>query len=193
MIRIGLSTCAVAVGMLFSAGVYADAMSKDEYKAGNERIAGEFKSAKESCKSLSGNANDVCMKEAEAGATIARAELTATYQPSTQNRYKASVAKATGEYAVAYEKCDDSAGNAKDVCLKEAKAAEVAAKADAKARMEISNANGTAVQKTSAARQNAASDKRDADYDVAKQKCDVYAGDVKARCMDDAKAAFGKS
>ncbi len=75
MIRIGLSTCAVAVGMLFSAGALADAMSKSEYKAGNERIAGELKSAKESCRSLSGNANDICVKEAEARAAIAKAEL----------------------------------------------------------------------------------------------------------------------
>ncbi len=193
MIRIGLSTCAVAVGMLFSAGVYADAMSKDEYKAGNERIAGEFKSAKESCKSLSGNANDVCMKEAEAKSMIAKADLTAAYQPSVKNRYKASVKAAEAEYAVAKEKCDDKAGNAKDVCVKEAKAAEVAGKANAKARMEIANANGAAVEKKSEARRDAASDKRDADYAVAKEKCEVFAAEAKTRCMDDAKVTFGKS
>ena len=193
MTRIGLSTCAVAVSMLFSAGAYADGMSKNEYKAGNERITGEYKSAKESCKSLSGNANDVCMKEAEAKATIAKADLTAAYQPSAQNRYKAGVTAAEAEYSVAKEKCDDKAGNAKDVCVKEAKAAEVAGKADAKARMEIANANGTAVEKKSEARSNAASDKRDADYAVAKEKCEVFAGEAKTRCMDDAKLTFGKS
>jgi len=193
MIRIGLSTCAVAVGMLFSAGALADAMSKSEYKAGNERITGELKSAKESCRSLSGNANDICVKEAEARAAIAKAELTAAYQPSAKNRYQASVKAAEAGYAVAKEKCDDKAGNAKDVCVKEAKAAEVAGKADAKARMEIANANGTAADKKSEARRDAASDKRDADYAVAKEKCDVFAGEAKTRCMDDAKATFGKS
>jgi hypothetical protein len=35
---------------------------------------------------------------------------------------------------VAKEKCDDKAGNEKDVCVKEAKAALVRAKADAKAQ-----------------------------------------------------------
>ena len=35
---------------------------------------------------------------------------------------------------MAKEKCDDQAGNAKEVCLKEAKATEAAAKADAKKR-----------------------------------------------------------
>ena len=43
-----------------------------------------------------------------------------------------TIAKAEADYRVAKEKCDDSAGNAKDVCLKEAKAAEAAAKAEAK-------------------------------------------------------------
>jgi hypothetical protein len=193
MIRAGFGACAVAVGVLFSAGVYAGGMSKSEYKAGNERIAGEYKSAKDACKSLSGNANDICMKEAEAKATIANAGLKAAYQPSAKNRYKAGVSKAQAEYAVAKARCDDKAGNVKDVCVKEAQAAEVAGIADAKARMEISDANGTAVEKTVEARRNAASDKRDADYAVAREKSDVFAGDAKAGCMNDAKAAFGKS
>jgi hypothetical protein len=42
------------------------------------------------------------------------------------------VAKAEADYRVAKERCDDQAGNVKDVCLEEAKAAEAAAKADAK-------------------------------------------------------------
>ena len=193
MIRTGFGACAVAAGMLFSAGVYAEGMSKNAYKAGNERITGDYKSAKGSCKSFSGNANDVCMKEAEAKATIARADLTAAYQPSATNRYKAGVKAAEAEYAVAIEKCDDKAGNAKNVCVKEAKAAEVARKSDAKARLEIANANDTAIEKKSDARRNAASDKHVADYAVAKEKCDVFAGDAKTRCMDDAKTTFGKS
>ncbi len=193
MISTRFGMCAIAVGMLFSAATVAEDMSKEKFKSGNERIAGEHKSAKDACKSHSGNARDICMKEADAGAAIAKADLKAEYQPSSNNRYQASVKKAQAEYAVAKERCDDKAGNAKDLCVKQAKAAEVAAKADAKAKMKISDATGTAVQKTSDARQDARSDKRDAEYVVAKEKCDVLAGDVKARCMSDAKTAFGKS
>ena len=40
MIRTGFGACAVAVGILFCAGAYADGMSKNEYKAGNERMDG---------------------------------------------------------------------------------------------------------------------------------------------------------
>jgi hypothetical protein len=35
-------------------------------------------------------------------------------------------------------------------------------------------------------------DKRDADYAVAKAKCDALAGDAKDICMNDAKAQYGK-
>lgn len=36
-------------------------------------------------------------------------------------------------------------------------------------------------------------DKRDADYAVAKEKCDAFAGGAKSNCMNEAKACFGKS
>jgi hypothetical protein len=83
---------------------------------------------------------------------------------------------------VAKEKCDDLAGNAKDVCVKEAKAVEVKALADAKLGKQVAEANVSA-----------ADDKRDADYKVAAEKCDALAGDAKAACLSAAKAKFGKS
>ena len=92
------------------------------------------------------------------------------------------VAKAESAYAVAREKCDDQAGNAKDVCVKEAKAVEVKALADAKLGKKIGEA-----------RKEPADDKRNADYKVAAEKCDAMAGDAKASCITAAKANFGKN
>jgi len=43
------------------------------------------------------------------------------------------------------------------------------------------------------ARRDAAGDKSAADYAVAKEKCDVFAGEVKVNCINNAKARFGKS
>ena len=43
------------------------------------------------------------------------------------------------------------------------------------------------------ARQDAAADKRDAAYAVAKEKCDAFSSDAKDRCLTDAKARYGKS
>lgn len=184
---------ALAAAMVLSAGAYAAEMTKAEYKSGNDRIALDYKAAKEACQSLSGNARDICRLQAEGQSKTAKADLTATYQPSIDSRYKAAVARAKADYAVAKERCDDLAGNVKDVCVKEAKAVQVASLADAKAQMKVSDANATAFEKRTDARKDATSDKRDADFAVAKEKCDTFSGDAKSRCVDEAKVAFGKS
>jgi hypothetical protein len=43
------------------------------------------------------------------------------------------------------------------------------------------------------ARKDSQSDKRDADYSAAKEKCDALADDAKSNCMNQAKALYGKS
>ena len=204
MNQFNISAIAVAISLTFSAGAMAQSMTKDEYKAGKDEIAAQYKSAKANCNSFAGNVKDICRVEAMGNGKIAKADLDFHYKPSDNTRYEARVAKAQADYAVAKERCDDKAGNAKDVCLKEAKAAEIAAKADAKAQMKVSDANKTANEKTTAAhatadektvdaRKDAAADKRDADFAVAKEKCDVYSGDAKNLCVNEAKAQFGKS
>src|SRR5690242_21434722 len=55
---------------------------------------------------------------------VGKADLEARYKPSEESRYKARVAKAEADYKVAKERCDDQAGNAKEVCLKEARSEE---------------------------------------------------------------------
>lgn len=95
---------------------------------------------------------------------------------------KVLVAKAKSSYAVAKEMCDDQTGNAKDVCVKEAKAVEVKALADAKMGKKIDEA-----------KKEASDDKIDANYKLALEKCDALAGDAKTSCGTAAKAKFGKS
>ena len=85
-------------------------------------------------------------------------------------------------YAVAKELCDDKGGNAKDVCVTEAKAAHTKELADAKLNKKVREA-----------RKDAIDDKRDADYKVATEKCESLSGDAKASCISDAKARFNKS
>lgn len=199
-----IGAIAVAFGLAFSAGAMAQSLSKDEYKTGKDGISAEYKSARANCNSFAGNAKGRCKAEATGNEKIAMAELEFRYKPTDKTRYEARVARAEAGYSVAKAKCEDKAGNVKDVCLKEGKAAEIAAAADAKAQMKISDANRTADQrstaahikadeKTVAARKDAATDKRDADFSVAKEKCDVYSGDAKDLCMNEAKAQYGKS
>jgi len=42
-------------------------------------------------------------------------------------------------------------------------------------------------------RQDAATDKRNAGYAVAKEKCDTFAGDAKVSCVREAKVRYGQS
>jgi hypothetical protein len=191
MNRVALAACASA--FLLSTGAWSAEMTKAEYKAGKDRIAVDLKAAKETCKSLAGNAKDVCMLQAEGKSKVGKADLEAVYEPTVKHRYNAAEARAKADYAVAKERCDDAAGNAKGVCVKEAKAVEVAALADAKTQMKVTDANNVATEKKYDAKKDAASDKRDADYAVAKEKCGTFAGDAKTRCLDDAKAAYGKT
>lgn len=192
MNTIKFNAIALAISLSFSTGAMADTLSKHDYQASKNEISAKYKLAKSECKSLSGNANDICEATAKGNEKTARAELEDSYKPSSENRYKARVAKAEADYAVANERCDAKAGNTKDVCVKEAKAAETGAKADAKAQMKTRDANDKASDKAGDAQKAASADKQEAQYKVAKEKCDTYAGNAKDVCVNEAKARFGK-
>lgn len=179
-------------GLVTATPVLSATMSKESYKAATKNIDATFKSDKEQCKPLKSNTKDICMAEAKARQKIAKAEAEADYQGTVKARTAARVARADAEHSVAKEKCDDLAGNGKDVCLKEAKAAYVSAKADANADRKVSDANKSANKTANEARRDAGEDKRDAEYKVAIERCDAFSGDAKSRCVKDAKARFGK-
>ena len=160
----------------------AAAMNKAEYTAAKTRIGTEYSAAKVSCSSLAMNAKDICMEEAKATEKVALAELEYNYSGKPADLNKLQMTKAETSYAVAKERCDDKAGNDKDVCLKEAKAAETKALADAKLSKKVGEA-----------KTEAADDKNTADYKLAIEKCDSLAGDAKSSCVATAKASHGKS
>ena len=105
----------------------------------------------------------------------------AQYKNTPKARANAQKDIADADYDVAKAKCNSMAGNDKDVCVKQAKAAKVAQTADAKA-----------AEKTSEARTDANDAKRDADYAAAKEKCDSFAGTAKDDCIANAKMKYGK-
>lgn len=185
-----------------SATASAASLSKAEYESAKDAISVKYKADKAACKSLAGNAEDICSEEAKGRERIADAELEARYKPSEENQYKLRLTKAEVAYDVAKEKCDDLSGNVKDVCMKEAEAAFVTAKEDAKVADKASEAKATASEKTddanaaarketSEVREDAASAKRDANYATAKEKCDAFSGDAKTSCLRDAKVRYG--
>ena len=101
----------------------------------------------------------------------------------TRDQYKAEKDKIDAEYKASMERCDSQTGNAKDICKAEAKGKQKAAKADVEAQHK-----GTAKARADARIAHA-----DADYDVAKEKCDELTGNKKDVCMKDAKAAHAKA
>ena len=177
-----LKTSFIVAALLALPLAHAAPISKDDYNAGKTRISADVKTDKAACASLKANAKDICIAEAKAKEKVARAELEFGYSAKPADQTKVLVAKAETQYAVAKEKCDDKAGNDKDVCVKEAKAVEVKALADAKMGKQIGEA-----------KTDAAADKRDADYKVAAEKCDAMSGDAKNACIASAKARYGKT
>ena len=160
----------------------AASMNKDDYKSGKNQISAQYKTDKAACASMSDNAKDVCVEEAKAKEKVARAELEYGYSGKPADQNKVMVAKAESAYAVAKEKCDDKAGNDKDVCRKEAKAVETKSLAAAKMGKQVGEARKEAVE-----------DVREADYKLAAEKCDALAGNSKSSCMSAAKAKYGKN
>jgi hypothetical protein len=176
------------------AGAFAgDLMSKDAYKAEKERINAAYKADDDQrCKSLSGNAKDICHAETSARLKISLAELDARNENTPKAREHAMNVRADAIYAVDLEKCDDLAGQKKDLCRQEARSVRDKVKADAKAERQSASAQMTANEKIADARKEAGETKRDADYRVSVERCDTFAGERKDLCVKDAKARFGK-
>lgn len=177
-----LKASLAVAALLALALAHAGELGKADYKAGKDRISQTYKADKTACASLAGNGKDICVEEAKGREEVARAELEYSYSANPKDQNKIWVARAEATYAVARERCDDLAGNPKAVCVSQAKAQRTKSLADAKLGQVVGEASRDAEQ-----------DKRDAEYKVAAQKCDALAGDVKASCMSDAKARFGKS
>ncbi len=156
----------------------AATISKTEYDATTTRVDADYKADEKACAALAGNAKDVCIEQAKAKQKVALAELEYQYSGKPDDQNKVLVAKAESAYDVAKEKCDDKAGNDKDVCVKQAEAAKTKALADAK---------------VSEAKTDAAQAKRNADYKVALEKCDALSGSAKESCIATAKSNYSQN
>lgn len=203
MDRFNIRVAAVAISLAISTGAMAQGMSEDQFNASKRRSTAEYESAKVACADLSGNARKICLTDASGKREVAAAELRSRFKPSDDASYKLRVAKADADYALATQRCDDTAGNVKDVCQKVARASEVTALADAKVQLktaqanlaaqeEIGKAQSVASEKGVEARKEATTEKTNANYAVAKEKCEAFAGDAKSACVKEALISFSK-
>src|SRR5262245_9958106 len=91
--------------------------------AEEDKIEAQYKADKAKCDAMTGNAKDVCQKEAKGKENVAKAELDHKNNPTARSQRKVDEAKADAKYDVAKERCDDMKGKEKDACQKDAKAA----------------------------------------------------------------------
>ena len=183
----------IAAGLLATSAM---ALTEPEYKMAKDKISADYKAAKTNCDALKDNAKDICVKEAKGAENVAKAELDAQHKPSDKATNKARMARADADYDVAKEKCDDLKGNAKDVCVKDAKAAHTTAKENAKVAKAAAKPADSAAEKgaqVAEARKDASAEKNEANYKAAKERCDAMSGDAKSKCVDDAKRMYGQS
>lgn len=174
----GLSLAA----LLAWAPAHAAQIGMADYQAGKTKIAADFKADKLACQALTANARDVCHEEAKAKDKNALAALEFGHTGKASDEKKMLTVQVDSAYAVAKEKCDDQAGNAKDVCRQEAKTTHTKGLAELKL-----------VKDVAAAGHDATEAGREADLKLANEKCDALTGDAKSSCQGAAKARFGKS
>ncbi|AKJ26839.1 hypothetical protein [Caldimonas brevitalea] len=120
------------------------------------------------------------LTRAVAAAIGALALSSAALAAGDRTVYDQSRATAKTSYESARKQCDGLKANAKDVCIAEAKAAR--AKADADADVSFKG--------TPKARQEASADVAEAQYELAKERCDDKQGNEKDVCVKDAKATL---
>jgi hypothetical protein len=193
MNKLKLTALSAAIGLALSASAMGAGISEAQYKSAGQSISARHTADQTTCEALAGNRKDVCNAEADGRENVAKAELELSYGDSGQHRSDVRIAKADAAYTIANEKCDDLAGNAQDVCRKEAQSAQSAAKAEAERARKTTDANATASEATTAGDKQAAMEKRNAAYAVAKEKCDSLADDAKATCIQEAKTRYGHS
>jgi osmotically-inducible protein OsmY len=100
-------------------------------------------------------------------------------QGMSKDEYKAGKAKIAAEFKSAKAACVSLSANAKDVCMAEAKGKEKVAKAELEASNKPGDRSRYAVSIATA----------EADYAVAREKCDDQAGNEKKACLKEARAA----
>ena len=181
-----IKICSLIAAMGCMAATASFAMTRAEYAAQKKINSDSYKVSRDKCGSLKANAKDICMSEAKGMQKVANAELESVYQPNNRNSERVAMAKASAAYNTAKERCDDSAGNAKDVCKKDAKAANV--KLIREARVVRTDPTNSGAQITTGA--SASKDENDAGHKAAAALCDSLAGAPKDSCMADAKTKF---
>jgi len=180
----GIASLALTALLSFGivgAAAAATPEAKAAYQQAKDEATATYKAARAKCDVITGNPKDVCVAEAKAARVRTEEEADAHYKNTLRAYTQARLKIASANFDLDKVKCASLTGNDKDVCVQQAKATLVAAQADAKAD-----------KKAIEARTDARDDKRTAEYKVALEKCDAFAGAAKDSCVSAAKTQYGK-
>lgn len=181
-LNIATSACAGLVMLAASSALAAPSVeAKAAWVQAKDRAAADYKAARTRCDAITGNPKDVCLAEAKATRVRTEEEAGALYKNTLKAFTQSRMKIADANFSLDKAKCAALTGNDKDVCVQQAKATLIAAQADAKAD-----------KKAIEARTDARDDKRTAEYKVALEKCDAFAGAAKDNCVSTAKSQYGK-
>jgi len=180
MIKLRYCSITLTIAALFAASTALSTGTPAEYATAKAQVKADLKADLKVCGNLKDNGKDVCKAQAHGKANVAQALIEYNYTGKAADANELVIVEAEATFAVATEFCDDKAGDAKSLCRTEAKAAYDKARADAKMSDKVSAAVKTATQ-----------EKHEADFSVAKAKCDSLAGEPQTACLNDAKARYG--
>ncbi|MGV3572015.1 MAG: hypothetical protein ACO1PB_15570 [Ramlibacter sp.] len=166
-------------------------MSKEAYRAQQQRIEAEYDATQARCKPLDRTARNICNEKARGARDIAAAELQMQMKPTADNDEKVRMAKAEAVYAVTLESCKAMEGNAREVCRKDAKAVLAGARAEAKLQKEVvaqTLKSERVVRDSSAVAERQA----EAQFAAARERCEMLPGEGRENCLADARRRFNR-
>lgn len=155
--------------------------AKTVYQQAMDAAEAAYDDAKVRCDALAGVPHEICVADARAARVRVEEEAGAAYKNTLAAYTQARMRIASAYYERDKTRCGAALGNDRDVCQRQAKATLVASQADARAD-----------RKAIEARLEAQDARIDAEYRVALQKCDAFAGDVKEGCVSTTRTAYGK-
>lgn len=164
----------LAVGMAVSYGVMAEPAQNSSSSPSSRDSTMSQSPSSSSSSTTSPNST---MSQSPSGSMMSPNSRDPMMSKETSNATEAQI---TAQYKTDREVCNSMSGNTKDICVAEAKGREKVAKAELDAQK----------KNTDKARQEVLVTKAEAEYDIAKERCDDRSGNDKDVCRKDAKAAL---
>jgi hypothetical protein len=184
----GALACAAAT----QAAPFIDkALTTDDVKAQKVRIEEQYDQAQTRCRRVQGHARALCNERARGERDIQQAELQLQAEPTADNDEKLRVAKAESAYSLALVQCKAMEGQARSVCRQDAKMVFNEAKQEARLQKEVSGQQLRAAV-TVRDRSDQQEKVAQAQFNAARERCEMLPGEGRANCLADLKRRFDR-